>query len=413
MTASGDLTVGEVLSLLQEDFPEATLGRLREFEDLSLVSPELGPSGHRRYPPEALDRLRWVLTRMRDGFDPADLLGDDGELAVPEPNGANSARSQGEDGPVTGSSAVVRKRRSKEPDAGASAEPTLFDAPGDTRQEAAGAATPERKSDQTVVQPVPTLSGPGASRSEDTAARGAVEQPSTEAQPKRRQPEPPPEPPSSSSKPAASESNPPEPKQPAQEAANQAATEEPSATSANDLHEERQARVAAVSALQEAPQAEPQPRPRPSRTRDLPSATEASELLARSDFLAEVGLEEEALGEMERFGVISPVIIGGTSSYDQSAVRVGGLVASLLELGYEPRHLRMFRLAAEREVDLLRQMALPLLKQRNPVGREQARERLRRAASLGGELHGALVAEGIAELVDHSGADAGPAEGQR
>lgn len=149
---------------------------------------------------------------------------------------------------------------------------------------------------------------------------------------------------------------------------------------------------------------EPAARPRPSRTRDLPSATQAAELLARTDFLTEVNIDETTLGEMERFGVISPVTIGGTSSYDQSAVRAGHIIANLLKQGYEARHLRMFRMSAEREVDLLRQMSLPLLKQRNPVGREQARERLQRAADLGGELRAALVAEGIAEVVDHSGA---------
>jgi hypothetical protein len=181
---------------------------------------------------------------------------------------------------------------------------------------------------------------------------------------------------------------------------------EPSSTapSPSSVDEERKARIEAVTALQESPQVEPAARPRPSRTRDLPSATQAAELLARADFLTEVNIDETTLGEMERFGVISPVTIGGTSSYDQSAVRVGHIIANLLKQGYEARHLRMFRMSAEREVDLLRQMSLPLLKQRNPVGREQARERLQRAADLGGELRAALVAEGIAEVVDHSGA---------
>lgn len=182
---------------------------------------------------------------------------------------------------------------------------------------------------------------------------------------------------------------------------------------APDRDRERRARIEAVSSLQEPPASEPVPRPRPSRTRDLPSATEAAELLARSDFLDQVGLDEETLGEMEQFGVISPVTIGGTSSYDQSALKVGKIVADLLELGYEARHLRMFRTSAEREVDLLRQMALPLLKQRNPVGREQARERLQRTADLGNQLQMALVAEGVAELIDQSGGDAdGAADGR-
>lgn len=384
MNPSDDLTVGEVLSLLQEDYPEATLGRLREFEDLSLITPELGTSGHRRYPAATLDRLRWVLDKMRDGFDPADLVDESGQPTTPQPES---------DPRPSGSAAVVRKKSGGEPPA----EPTLFEA------------------DQTRVQPLPKLASKKAARksptpvSEDTAAHSVVQ---ASAKPPaaspRRQPEPPPQPkpapkPKTKTKAAVAPEPEPEPAEPV----------EPPAPPTRAEHRERRARIEAVSALQEPPPTEPVPRPRPSRTRDLPSATEATELLARPDFLAEVGLDEETLGDMERFAVISPVTIGGTSSYDQSAVLIGNIVAELLELGYEARHLRMFRMAAEREVDLLRQMALPLLMQRNPVGREQARERLQKTADLGARLNSALVAEGVAELIDHSGADAaGPTNGR-
>ncbi|MBP7597089.1 MAG: hypothetical protein KA755_15725, partial [Candidatus Microthrix sp.] len=245
--------------------------------------------------------------------------------------------------------------------------------------------------------------------SEDTAAHSVVQAPAKPpAASPRRQPEPPPQPkpaPKPKTKTKAAVAPEPEPES--------AKPVDPPAPPTRAEHRERRARIEAVSALQEPPPTEPVPRPRPSRTRDLPSATEATELLARPDFLAEVGLDEETLGDMERFAVISPVTIGGTSSYDQSAVLIGNIVAELLELGYEARHLRMFRMAAEREVDLLRQMALPLLMQRNPVGREQARERLQKTADLGARLNSALVAEGVAELIDHSGADAaGPTNGR-
>ena len=113
MAPSDDLTVGEVLSLLQEDFPEATLGRLREFEDLGLISPELSPSGHRRYPADTLERMRWALTKMRDGFDPADLTDDSSESSDLAPS----------DPRPSGSAAVVRKKSGGD----SVAEPTLFD----------------------------------------------------------------------------------------------------------------------------------------------------------------------------------------------------------------------------------------------------------------------------------------------
>ncbi len=423
MNRSDDLTVGEVLSLLQEDYPEATLGRLREFEDLSLITPELGTSGHRRYPAATLDRLRWVLAKMRDGFDPADLIDESGQPVTPEPEG---------DPRPSGSAAVVRKKSGAEQ----SAEPTLFEA------------------DQTRVQPLPKLAGDEQAApettpkvGEDTAAHRVVRAPVKPPAPSpRRQPEPPPpkaaEPkvaqpkpvPPKAAEPKAAQPEPPptkatkpkaaEPKakaKPAPEPASEperaqakaAQPAEPQRSPTAAEHRERRERVEAISALQEPPTSEAPPRPRPSRSRDLPSDTEATDLIARPDFLIEVGLDEETLGDMERFAVISPVTIGGTSSYDQSAVVVGKIVAELLELGYEARHLRMFRMAAEREVDLLRQMALPLLMQRNPVGREQARERLSKTAELGAKLNSALVAEGVAELIDHSGAEAaGPTNGR-
>lgn len=409
MNSSDDLTVGEVLSLLQEDFPEATLGRLREFEDLSLITPELGTSGHRRYPADTLDRLRWVLSKMREGFDPADLVDESGQPRTPEPE---------IDPRPSGSAAVVRKKTSAEPPA----EPTLF--------EADASETKQPVDDQTKVQPLPKLAAEQAAPSaspkgaEDTAAHRVVRAPAQPPAPSpRRQPKPPPP----TEQPPQPKAEQPKPAPPAAPTPTPAATapatpqdptpdersqaEPPEAeqhrnSSAADAARERRARIEAVSVLQEPPPSGPTPRPRPSRTRDLPSDTEATELLARPDFLAEVGLDEETLGEMESYGVISPVTIGGTSSYDQSAVAVANIVAELLELGYEARHLRMFRMSAEREVDLLRQMALPLLMQRNPVGREQARERLQKTADLGAQLNSALVAEGVAELIDHSGGEA-------
>ena len=333
MNPSDDLTVGEVLSLLQEDYPEATLGRLREFEDLSLITPELGTSGHRRYPAATLDRLRWVLDKMRDGFDPADLVDESGQPTTPQPES---------DPRPSGSAAVVRKKSGGEPPA----EPTLFEA------------------DQTRVQPLPKLASKKAARksptpvSEDTAAHSVVQAPAKPpAASPRRQPEPPPQPkpaPKPKTKTKAAVAPEPEPES--------AKPVDPPAPPTRAEHRERRARIEAVSALQEPPPTDPVPRPRPSRTRDLPSATEATELLARPDFLAEVGLDEETLGDMERFAVISPVTIGGTSSYDQSAVLIGNIVAELLELGYEARHLRMFRMAAEREVD--------------QIGRASCRERV-------------------------------------
>jgi hypothetical protein len=176
-------------------------------------------------------------------------------------------------------------------------------------------------------------------------------------------------------------------------------------TEHDDATDSRRVSAAAVAALQEPPSAPsaPEDRPKPARIRDLAADISPSDLLTREEFADEVGLDSETIGTLELFGVLSPVTVGGFYYYDEHAITVGRVAAAFAELGLEGRHLRMYRLIAEREVALLEQLALPLLKQRNPVGREQAKATLREASDLGARLHAALVAEGIRDLIEGTG----------
>ncbi len=49
--------------------------------------------------------------------------------------------------------------------------------------------------------------------------------------------------------------------------------------------------------------------------------------------------------------------------YDGEALQVAALVGEFVELGIEPRHLRIFRTAAEREVALFEQVVTPRARQ--------------------------------------------------
>jgi hypothetical protein len=63
--------------------------------------------------------------------------------------------------------------------------------------------------------------------------------------------------------------------------------------------------------------------------------------------------------------------------------------------GLEPRHLRAFRSAADREVGLIEQVVAPLARQRNPEARGRAEEVVRELAALSVKLHAALVKAGL------------------
>ncbi|UIJ34038.1 MerR family transcriptional regulator [Allobranchiibius sp. GilTou73] len=70
----GSHTVGAVLALLREDFPDLTISKVRFLDAEGLVSPGRSPSGYRRYSNADLDRLRFVLTAQRDRFWPLKVI---------------------------------------------------------------------------------------------------------------------------------------------------------------------------------------------------------------------------------------------------------------------------------------------------------------------------------------------------
>lgn len=70
----GSHTVGAVLGLLREDFPDLTISKVRFLDAEGLVSPGRSPSGYRRYSNADIERLRFVLTAQRDRFWPLKVI---------------------------------------------------------------------------------------------------------------------------------------------------------------------------------------------------------------------------------------------------------------------------------------------------------------------------------------------------
>ena len=64
------LSIGEVLSLLQEEFPDVTISKIRFLESQGLIDPERTPSGYRKFYEADIERLRWILIQQREHFLP-------------------------------------------------------------------------------------------------------------------------------------------------------------------------------------------------------------------------------------------------------------------------------------------------------------------------------------------------------
>jgi DNA-binding transcriptional MerR regulator len=132
--------------------------------------------------------------------------------------------------------------------------------------------------------------------------------------------------------------------------------------------------------------------PTADRFRPAPAALR----LAREELLNAAGLRDEQLAELEQFGMIA-VKPGG--HYDDDALAVAKIVADLARFGLGGRHLRAFRIAAEREVGLFEQVVGPVSRQRGAEARARAEETVRELAAASVRLHAALVQIGLREII--------------
>jgi DNA-binding transcriptional MerR regulator len=76
MSARTYHSIGDVLTLLREEFPDITISKIRFLESQGLVSPQRSPSGYRKFYDEDIERLRYVLIQQREHFLPLKVIRD-------------------------------------------------------------------------------------------------------------------------------------------------------------------------------------------------------------------------------------------------------------------------------------------------------------------------------------------------
>lgn len=70
------LSIGEVLALLLEEFPDVTISKIRFLESQGLIDPERTPSGYRKFYEPDVERLRVILREQRENFLPLRVIRD-------------------------------------------------------------------------------------------------------------------------------------------------------------------------------------------------------------------------------------------------------------------------------------------------------------------------------------------------
>lgn len=111
--------------------------------------------------------------------------------------------------------------------------------------------------------------------------------------------------------------------------------------------------------------------------------------MSTTELLASSGLTRDQLEELTSFGIVS--MKPGTRYFDADALAVCQAAAQLAEFGLEPRHIRAFKTAADREVGMIEQIVSPLANARDETAQARADEMVGQLAVLSVRLHAALV----------------------
>jgi DNA-binding transcriptional MerR regulator len=71
---SGLMSIGAVLNLLRDEFPEVTISKIRFLEAEGLIEPQRTPSGYRKFSVQDVERLGHVLRMQRDHYLPLKVI---------------------------------------------------------------------------------------------------------------------------------------------------------------------------------------------------------------------------------------------------------------------------------------------------------------------------------------------------
>ena len=432
MSARSYMSIGDVLTLLRQEFPDVTISKIRFLESQGLVNPERTPSGYRKFYEHDVERLRWVLRQQREHFLPLkvikDRLDDEGEEPTEAPEApSGAARSVPAEEPVlVGQRTTGEGRPTPAPPRPADDVPSTAPAGGPTlpgietagaasngRLTAPGAAAAHDGAHATAAGDTPAgdtpggdtgsgetaahVSAPGGAPRGSTADRApaARRAPAAEGRASKgsRPSDGPARTPSDDTGRAAPRSRP-------RTAAPAAHTTVPPVSASGDRGTPSGPPPAGRTPPAPAPTVEAQgPVPAPSPTaREEAAPTGAT--LSLDELSTASGLDPAVVEELVGFGLVSGTTVAGQVYFDREALAVATVAAGFARFGVEPRHLRLYKNAAEREAGFVEQIVLPLVRQRNPEARVRARETVDELAQLGQQLRASLLRSALGNLLD-------------
>jgi DNA-binding transcriptional MerR regulator len=118
--------------------------------------------------------------------------------------------------------------------------------------------------------------------------------------------------------------------------------------------------------------------------------------LSRRELVKIAEITEELLDQLEQFGLVTQ--LRGTGHYDGDALLICTTARELADFGLEPRHLRAFKTAADREVGLVEQVVAPQRRATDAAASARTQDTISQLAALSVRLHATLVKAGLQRL---------------
>jgi DNA-binding transcriptional MerR regulator len=116
--------------------------------------------------------------------------------------------------------------------------------------------------------------------------------------------------------------------------------------------------------------------------------------LDRSELLRASGLTEQQLAGLIEYGVLSD-----DGTFRGSDMELATAARRLFEYGLEPRHLRMFRQMADREVAFIEQLTSPIRRRTQPQAKTEAASAAAELAGLTRRVREALLRSALDQLL--------------
>ncbi len=124
-----------------------------------------------------------------------------------------------------------------------------------------------------------------------------------------------------------------------------------------------------------------------------PSMLPAGRRLQRDELLREAGADAELLQE-----AVSASLVAAADVYGEEALTVLKALAELERNGIEPRHLRGFRAAAEREIGLIETALVPIARRNDVSSKAETAELAREIAGQLDVVRGSIIRSAIERI---------------